>query len=345
MRAMMDDGRWKMDVRCWMLDVHSERREIKRRILSFVFCLFSIISFAQIETKIDTAHIKIGEPIQYTLTVPFQKNDKILLPELKDTLSFHIEILNQKIDTVLSGEKKQLVQHLSITSFDPGEFLVRSLPIIINSDTILSKSFQIQVDEVEIDSANLSGFPIKPIMQDEYTWKDYMNKYWVYLLVGALIFLALLIVAILFLREKKNKDGKSYKIKTPYEEAKEALKNIDKKKYLEKGQVYPFYSELSFLLRRYVGRVFHFSSLELLSDDLIDYFQKSTHLQKEDIDKLKEFLYDSDLVKFAKTIPDEHKHEIYKKWAEDLVERIKPMELEDETVQELKPNQKYRKIE
>lgn len=328
-RRMQEDGKW----------------EVKILLCSICSFLLPVFSFAQIDTKIDTAHIKIGEPVNYTLTIPFGAKDKIRLPELKDTLTFHIEILDQKIDTVLEGEKKKLVQRLSLTSYDPGDFLIRSLPVVINSDTILSKSFQIKVDDVKIDSANLQGFPIKPIMQEEYNWQDYWNKYWIYLVVGAVIFLALLIVAILFLREKKNKGEKTFTIKTPYEEAIDALKNIDKKKYLEKGQLYPFYSELSFLLRRYVGRVFHFSSLELLSDDLVNYFQKSTHLQKEDVEKLKEFLYDSDLVKFAKAVPDEQKHLFYRKWAEELIEKTKPMELEDETIQELKHNERYRKIE
>lgn len=307
------------------------------------FCLMSF-SFGQIKTEIDTAHIKLGEPIQYTLTVPFNSKDRIQLPQLKDTLSFHIEILDRKTDTILEGEKKKLVQHLSITSFDPGEFLIRSLPVVINDDTLLSHSFQIKVDDVEIDSANLSGFPIKPIMDEEYTWKDYWAKYWMYFVIGAIVFIALLVVAILFLRDKKRKEQKSYSLKTPYEEALESLKNIDKKKYLDKGQIYPFYSELSYTLRRYVGRVYNFSSLELLSDDLIGYFRKTTHLEKNDIEKLKEFLYDSDLVKFAKSEPDEHMHAFYRKWAEDLVEKIKPMELEDETVPEIKPNEKFRKL-
>src|SRR5690606_18610241 len=122
-------------------------------------------------------------------------------------------------------------------------FLIRSLPIVVNSDTLLTKSFQIQVIDVEIDSANLTGFPIKPIMEEEYTWVDYWDKYWVYLLIGALVFLILLIVAILFLRSKKGNRGKSKKVLTPYEEAINGLKSIDKKKYLEKGQIYPFYSE------------------------------------------------------------------------------------------------------
>ena len=337
---MMDAGRWILDV------CHLERT--KKRffcLLPFAFCLFSIFSFAQIDTKIDTAKIKIGEPIQYTLTVPLHANTHVNLPELQDTLSFHIEILDQKIDTVLDGEKKMLVQRLTLTSFDPGEFLIRSLPVVVNEDTLLSSSFQIKVAEVKIDSANLAGFPIKPIMEEEYTWIDYWDKYWLYFLIGALVFLALLIVAILFLRDKKRKDILAKTPKTPYDEAKDALKTLDKKNYLAKGQVNPYYSELSFVLRRYLGKVYHFSSLELLSDDLVDYFQKNTHLEKTEVDQLKEFLYESDLVKFAKAIPDETQNTRHRKWIEELVEKIKPFELEDETLPEIKPNEKFRKLE
>lgn len=313
-------------------------------VLTFFCVLFSVFIFGQISTEIDTARIKIGEPIQYKLIVPVQPNDKIILPQHQDTLSFHIEILEQKTDTISEGKSKKIVQHLSITCYDPGDFLIRSFPVVINGDTLLSRSFQITVDDVEIDSANFNGHPLKPIMEEKYTWSDYLDKYWPYLAVGIMIFIALLTVAILFLRSKKRKDEKSFIVKTPYEEAMDALRNIDRKKYLEKEQIYPFYSELSYTLRRYVGRVYNFSSLEMLSDDLIDYFRKTTHLEKEDVSQLKEFLFDSDLVKFAKAQPSAEKHIFYRKWAEDLIEKIKPLELEDETVPEIKPNEKFRKI-
>lgn len=312
--------------------------------MSVFYFLFSTFSYAQIDTEIDTAHIKIGEPIQYSLKVPLQVDTPVILPEIQDTLSFHIEVLEERTDTVLEGERKNLIKRMVLTSFDPGEFLIRSLPVVVGGDTLLSASFQIKVDDVEIDSANLTGFPIKPIMDEEYTWKDYWDKYWIYFAVGILLFLILLIVAILFLRDKKRKDILAKTPKTPYEEAKYALKSLDKQNYLQKNQFNPYYSELSYVLRRYLGRVFHFSSLELLSDDLIDYFRKTTHLEKEEIEQLREFLYDSDLAKFAKVVPEKEKHDFYRKWVEDLIEKTKPLELEDETVQELRPNEKYRKL-
>lgn len=337
---------------CWMLKIALLLNRDKRngqpmvfRLLTFFFLLVSGSGIGQIKTEIDRTQIKIGEPIHYKLTVLANSKDKIILPTVKDTLSFHVEVLEQKIDTVLNGEKKEFVQRLTLTSFDPGEFLIRSLPIVINLDTLLSNSFQIQVEDVEIDSANLQGFPIKPIMEEEYTWKDYWNQYWIYIVAGILVLLALLLIAILFLRDKKRKDQKSYVVKTPYEEAKDALKNLDKKKYLEKGQINPYYSELSYLLRKYLGRVYHFSSLELLSDDLVEHFKQTKELDETDTQKLKEFLFDSDLVKFAKAVPEEHLHAYYRKWVEDLVEKIKPIELEDDSVVEIQPHEKVRKIQ
>lgn len=317
-----------MRKQCFFKIKFTKSTAFKTAFWGILFLISSSFSFAQIDTKIDRNHIKIGEPIQYSISVPIDSKSKIQLPVFKDTLSFHIEILDQKIDTLIEGEKRNLVQHLRITSFDEGEFLIRSLPVIIDSDTLLSHSFQIKVDEVKIDSANLGGFPVKPIMDEKFTLKDYWNQYWKYVVGGILLLLAVLFV--LYFLAKKKRKRKIIPIKTPYEEATDALKALDKRKLLAKSEIKPYYSELSFILRRYLGRVYGFSSLELLSDDLVDYFQKTSPVDKAEVENLKQFLYDSDLVKYAKAIPEESKHPYYRKWAADLIEKIKPIEVEEE---------------
>src|SRR5690606_31335537 len=123
-----------------------------RNWFSGCFFLLSLISFGQINTEIDTALIRIGEPIQYKLTVVVPKEDRVVLPQHKDTLSFHIEILDQKTHTLSEGENKKWIQELKITGFDPGTFLIRSFPVVINGDTLLSRSFQVEILDVEIDS-------------------------------------------------------------------------------------------------------------------------------------------------------------------------------------------------
>lgn len=308
--------------------------------IRFGFVLLPLFSIAQIDTKIDTAHIKIGEPIQYTLSVQLKDKSQLRMPVIGDTLSKHIEILDRKLDTLSDGNGKKIVQHLTLTAYDPGEYLIRSLPVLIDKDTLLSHSFQIQVDDVKIDSANLGGFPIKPIMEESYSWKDYLRKY-----RFELIMLLLLIVAGAAVwwwrKQMKNKnENKIQPVKTPYEEAMDALMNLDQKKYISKNQVKPYYSDLSFLLRRYLGRRFNFSSLELLSDDLVNHFRNSDELSTTEIENLKQFLFDSDLVKYAKATPNEDRHDFYRKWAEQLIEKTKPVEIPEDDENNLKNEKK-----
>lgn len=306
----------------------NSRRRNTKLILFLTFLIFSNFSLAQIDAKIDKDHIKIGEEIHYSISVPLKSSSSVQFFQVKDTLSFHIEILDQKIDTVIENEQKKLIQKLTLTSYDAGDFLIRSLPIIIDSDTLLSNSFQIKVDDVEIDSANLQGFSIKPIMDEKFTFKDYWDEYGSYFLVGIFLLLALILLFVFI--SKRKKKGKQVPIKTPVQEAKDALKSLDKKKYLDKSEINPYYSELSFIIRRYLGRVYEFSSLELLSDDLVEHIQKNTPLEEGEVEKLKQFLFDSDLVKFAKSIPEESKHKIYRKWADELIEKAKPIGIEED---------------
>lgn len=295
--------------------------------LLFVLPLFSL---AQINTQIDTAHIKIGEPIHYTLNVHTKTTAEVVLPIVKDTLSIYVEVLKNEIDTVQEGSELRLTQRLTLTSYEPGEYLIRSLPIIIGKDTLLSHSFHIQVDDVEIDSTNLTGFPIKPIMEESYSWKDYLRKYWLEAVL-ILLMAAVLLAVWWWMKNFKGKKTIKENLKTPYQEAKNALKKLDEKEYVRKGQIKPYYSELSFIVRRYLGRTYRFSSMELLSDDLVDYMNKLNPLSSEDLNNMKEFLFDSDLVKYAKAIPEEQRHTFYRKWAENLIEKTKPVQTADET--------------
>ncbi|MFA5620938.1 MAG: hypothetical protein WDA08_11590 [Weeksellaceae bacterium] len=301
------------------------------------FLLHSTFSMAQIETRIDTSHIKIGEPIQYSLSVRLKPGQEIQLPELQDTLSTHVEILAQKTDTITDKDNRFLQKQLTLTSYDPGEFLIRSLPVVIDSDTLLSHSFQIQVDDVIIDTANLTGFPIKPIMEVKYNWKDYWYLYKHYILIFAAGLLILLAVYWLYRRKKILLEKEKNVYKSPYEEAKSALKNLDKKDYLAQGKISPFYSDLSLILRKYLGRIYQFSSLELLSDDLMDYLAANNHLTPTQHDRLKQFLFESDLAKFAKGEPTPEQNQANRKWVENFIEETKPSETESDENQSVNP--------
>lgn len=315
----------------------------KLLILSSLAC--SIFGYSQeLDSKLQQNKIKIGEPARLSFSIDYKKGDKIVGPDLKDSLTHHIEILNHTIDTVVEGENKKIVHQLDLTSFDAGEFLVRTIEVEKNGEKLKTKPFQLEVQDVEVDTAQAQIHPIKPVMTEEYSWKDYWNRYWIYSIAALVLFIIALVLIVLYIRSK-SKNLKNSEPKTPYDEILAGLKSLDAKKYLKRNEQKEYYTQLSFMLRRYIGKVYQFSALEVLSDDLVRYIQQKEDVLDADKVQLKSFLFDADLVKFAKQELSDDKHAHYRQWVEEFVERIKPLDIpEDDLATEDKvTGEKYKK--
>jgi len=297
-----------------------------KNLLLLVNFLIIQFSFAQeIVPKLDRITIKIGEPIQYQAKIDYKKGDKIIFPSFTDSLNYHITILDQKLDTVKTDGKSEIVQHLELTGFDAGKFNIPTIKIQKNGKDFSTKEIEIEIQDVAVDTTKNAIFPIKPVMEEQYSLGDYWNKYWLYGIIALVLFIIGIILIVLYIRSKSKISGNSYK--TPYDEAKASLKALDAKKYLKKGEQKEYYTQLSFILRKYLGRVYHFSALEILSDELVMYISSKEDILPDDNQKLKEFLFDADLVKFAKQEFDQPKNELNRKWVEEFIDRVKPLEI------------------
>lgn len=317
-----------------------------KKIACFCFFFSFCMAFAQLQSRIDTARIKIGEPIKLQFQLPIQPNDHVVMPTFGDSLSYHIEILHHQLDTLADSDgKKTLQQTLEITSFEPGQFLIKPIKIIKNNDTLRTKSFQIYVLDVNVDTENPQLAPNKPIMEEYYTWKDYWNRYWVYGIIALVLFIIAIVLVILYIRSK-SKGLKPIIKKTPFDEMMDELKSIDKKKYLERNEQKEFYSRLSFALKNYIGRLYNFHGTELLTDELVNEVAKKEEVDEKDVQQLNRFLADADLVKFAKQTFDVSIGLSYREWIEKFVQRLKPIEIpenKDLNVDEV-TGENYRKI-
>ena len=297
-----------------------------KNLLLLVNFLIIQFSFAQeIVPKLDRTTIKIGEPIKYQAKIDYKEGDKIIFPSFTDSLNYHITILDQKLDTVKTDGKSEIVQHFELTGFDAGKFNIPSIKIQKNGKDFSTKEIEIDIQDVAVDTTKNAIFPIKPVMEEQYSLGDYWNKYWLYGIIALVLFIIGIILVVLYIRSKSKISGNSYK--TPYDEAKASLKALDAKKYLKKGEQKEYYTQLSFILRKYLGRVYHFSALEILSDELVMYISSKEDILPEDNQKLKEFLFDADLVKFAKQEFDQPKNELNRKWVEEFIDRVKPLEI------------------
>ena len=318
----------KSDFRVWSSELN--RKKFKLRNFTIYFLLFAIYFLnptlnAQIQTRLEPETILIGDTASLQITLTLDKNQTFEFPQIGDSLNSYIEVLDQKTDTLIVGNNANYIKNITITCFEPGQFLVNSLPIIIDGKMLQSSSLQLEVQDLEVEADLQKMFPIKDILPQEITWWE-KNKKYVWYALGALLLAALIILIVWYVfREIKSKKYISKPLLPPFEEALDNLRKLDKEEYLKNEKYYEFYSDLSFILRRYFTRRFGFPANALLSQDLSEIMHSKEFINSKEKIELNEFLKDADLVKYGRVVPSQEKHGLYRDWVEDLIQHTRPI--------------------
>ena len=96
------------------------------------------------------------------------------------------------------------------------------------------------------------------------------------------------------------------------------------KALLNEGKTKEFYSELADILRRYLERRFQIETFESTTFEILRRL-KEKEFSSDLIERIKEFLENSDLVKFAKFIPPRSLADRLTGMLRDIVEKTKPV--------------------
>jgi len=121
--------------------------------------------------------------------------------------------------------------------------------------------------------------------------------------VTGLLLLALIIGGIYFYRTKYLKT-KTPPTRPAHELALEELGRLQKEGLIEKGIYKEHYFVLSEVFRKYLERRFHFQAVEKTTEEIFPEILKLKGFDERVKSSAKQFLYHTDLVKFAKYIPD-----------------------------------------
>ncbi len=268
----------------------------------FLFSFFSFTANAQrVEATIDTAQIKIGEQITYSVAVEAGEDDLVIFPE-GQTFSPLEMIESYTVDTSRVEDRLRLLKEYALTQFDSGSYTIPQQRVLINDRSFTTDSMLVEVRNVLVDTTKQKMYPIKPSVAVP---SDFAVPGWVWWLLG-LIVLALLIF-FFFRRRKKKKDA--IKKLPPYEQAIFELKQLDDSHLLEKREIKEYYSQLSAAVRRYLDEEIFDHAMESTTGELIIYLENEKHagnLKIEDstIEKLRKILQRADLAKFANSKPD-----------------------------------------
>ena len=253
--------------------------------------------------------LMIGDQTAMHLSVTQEANERVEMPVFGETLQDGIEIVDRSaVDTTtLPDGRLQLSQELTLTSFKDSLFAVAPIAVVSGGDTFWTESMALNVIQpFEVDSS-LAITDIKDIEKAPIYWWGIIR--WVLLVLAVIGLFIGAYYGVLWYRKHflKEEEVIEPELLRPADEvALEKLDEIKAQKIWKDGKVKEYQTELTDVVREYIGRRFDVQSTEKTSDETLRAMKPL--IDKELFAKLSKMLQLADLVKFAKwhTTPDEN---------------------------------------
>lgn len=298
-------------------------------ILAYLFLYSFFYSQITATSHINRNEIRIGEPIDFnlTLSIPKELKDSVFIwPSFKDTITSKIEIIDfQKVDTFITQNTVEIQQKLRISVYDSGQFILPSIRFSLKKDTskfVSTNTLLIIVHTVPTDTSETSVKDIKPIFEEPFDIRWYFPVILKGLIV--LLILAAIISGIYWYYKKKNSPQDITKPKLPpHIVALQKLEQIQKEAIWKRGEIKAYYSAVADTIREYIEGRFAIPALEQTSHETLQAL-KYKAIAPSTREKIQYLFELSDLVKFAKLLPVENDHIQILQSAFDFVNDTRP---------------------
>ncbi|WP_304347022.1 hypothetical protein [Capnocytophaga leadbetteri] len=307
-----------------------------KRLLCYTFLLaFPMLYAQEVKVETNTKNIKIGEQIQYKVSVETPADTPVSFPEGQTFAPLEM-VKTRAADTLRDGGKYRLVKEYYLTQFDEGKYTIPSQKIRINNKDYFTDSLLVEVHTVAIDTLKQPLYDIKPIQEVK---KPFTSYGWILTIIAAVLLLLIVaFVYFVFIRKKKFPFLQTQKKLPPFDRAIQDLKELQNSKYLIQSQHKEYYTRLTDIVKVYLEEEVHILAKESTTDELltkINLLQEKgkLNLNQETITNLKRVLQTADLVKFAKNKPSDDNAEYDRETIENVVIKTKeaiPLEPTDE---------------
>ena len=303
--------------------------------------IYNLLLTIIVSASIDSTMLMIGDQTVLHLQVTHDATEQVVWPTYGESLQDGIEIVDRSaVDTTaLPDGRVQLSQDLTLTSFKDSLFVIDPLAVVSGEDTFRTEAMALNVIQpFEVDSS-LAITDIKDIEKAPIWWWGIIR----WILLGLLI--VGLAVGGYYLwrwieskRKPKEEEIDPELLRPADEVALEKLDEIKAQKIWKDGKVKEYQTDLTDVVREYIGRRFDVHSTEKTSDETLRDIKPI--LDKSLYDRLSKMLKLADLVKFAKwhTTPDENESALMT--AYDFVNETKIAESTDESENEQVENDK-----
>ena len=294
-----------------------------RRILYFILILFVLPTLHAQEVKVvtSTKNIKIGEQIEYKISVQAPADAAVVFPE-GQTFGALEMVKTNPTDTLKESGKFRLEKAYYLTQFDEGKYTIPQQKIQISHKDFYTDSLLVEVHNVAVDTLKQPLYDAKPIAD---VTSPSSSLLWLWIVLGIVALLLTAAASYFFVFRKKKLSAEEERKKLPpFERAIQDLKDLQNSKYLIESQHKAYYTRLTDIIKEYLEDEVHILAKESTTDELLakinDLQQNGKlHLSAETISNLKRVLQNADLVKFAKSKPSDNNAEYDRETIENVV--------------------------
>lgn len=295
-------------------------------------------------TNVSQKSILVGEKIvlTYTLTFDGKAQKPIFNPavgvlpsrlksktgSLSNAISDNIEVESPFKDTIVKGKKQATwTGTYEITAWDEGNYVIAGPTISVDDSTIYFPDTEINVKLVSAKKGQ-DIYDIKEsfakIPEEPFSFKRFFANHWWWLL-------PLILIPLIYWMVRKVKNAEKPPVRIKEMPLKErtllAIDALEKSKLWEKNRVKEHFSELTFILRSYLSSRYNINLLEKTSHETkLLLLQRGLHA--ETVNVISMILNEADMVKFAKSHPDEIAIYKHAQLARQVVAETSPIEFD-----------------
>lgn len=320
---------------------------MKRIILyiSFVFFAFAANAQMDVQAKLDSNTITIGDQVNLTISVSNSDGAIIYFPTPDNINNGKIEVVQQSYDTTFdqSGKIISFNQTSTLTSFEDGMDTIADLKVrcLLPDNSLVEISvdtLMLEINDVEVDTT-LAIKDIAGIISVPYTFKDFLP--WILLIV-----LVAIVAWLSYYIYKRLKDKKPILpvakpvVVVPEEKALADLESLRVAGLWKNGQIKEYHTVLTDIVRAYIEAKLGISAVEMTSDQILDNYSELRNMPIGSLEKLQQILTTADMVKFAKSEPLPNEHDRSMNYAVSFVQETANAvnAKEEEKKEDYKPN-------
>jgi len=260
------------------------------------FILISSLSFGQtLSSSLDKTTLALGEVAVFKIQILDIQGKDVQAAARNELLPFHFEMVNDSI----AIQKDIYLRSVKFAVFQEGKFTIPEIEIKVGDKILKTIPY-----EVEVINTAKKDDQINDIMKNKEVnldVKDYWELYKFYVLLALLIIAIIVLIIGIVKYGRKRKDSPAVTTNQTLKD----LEKLRKKNYIEDENFRSFYVELIEISRAFITKQYQIPADVLLTDDLITYMKSTNAISQENEKIVEDIFLRGDLVKFAKTIPNQ----------------------------------------